>query len=992
MRHSLLLLCALYTPTGGVVLWPVTGKGNVTQALNSIDRGSWNKSAPFSNDTGSGILAVSSPALNATGQSLLNNSKSSLEEALWPPLETYNNFPDQCLLWDDQCTGNRTEALDLFFNNSGALYNVVYGAHCIWSREFECAPWLPSPEVLPKFLDWLRQPECVQSFYEYHTQNANQPAWTWSGRIFDGWSTYAIDWDTIATTTSSVGCCNQCTILGGDVDVYYWPVPGANSDCVSTIGSNFNNPVTELMVTDDRGYPYWKAQTDPWGQYGSQYVDSITVPPQQALAAGAPNPLSGPTNILLAREHWQNNITVAGNVSSSQAIATIGDFRCTSPSVCVGFSNIYAADACGALSTDGELVPYTIVAFPPRELSTIEIPAWIRASIPPKAAIRSFNFADLPCPPQSVMYAVEYKPSPGEPYRPVLSAPSRLSSLLPEWSKSGCVISAALFNGVDPPRALKAAEILTPRVTQVLPTASVAAVAAPASGLRVNEPSKTPKPSIVGDKEVSIPSDPDTSESGSEVSNPSSSDPKQTDPKKADPKAVEFKNSDIDAPKSNDADPQNTRLSISKPENTPADASNPKPPNTENLDPKHANSPPSDSQKIDSGSVNDQNESEEAQGSSAEVSKSDDTKASSSSPDGSQRIVPGTPPNVAESSNGNSENAALSDYTSSVSDSNGNDDSGRDSQGEEVADPDTKNLDSFEGESKQAASNRNNAALSQSNNSPAADPEANSDDDAGAQATGDGLDLFDVLPTKLFNVNEALSPSAKSGSGQYSTQNDPQRDPSSQPENNMETSPAGENLDDDDGTARNALSFQYSAYALPTAGSDAMAGPPKNTTPADDTTFSPQNSPNDLPVVDPDAMKDPPSKTALADDSVSSPQNSANDLPTTGSAAVGDPSSKTASTNDSASAIAAAGISKKSGSALPSASVAASVLGVGSDGTSDSKSQGNDVDAAVSSKAKSSGSSLLASRRNTESHVLISAQGLVYGFGIYVLPWLLILL
>ena len=91
MRHSLLLLCALYTPTGGVVLWPVTGKGNVTQALNSIDRGSWNKSAPFSNDTGSGILAVSSPALNATGQSLLNNSKSSLEEALWPPLETYNN-------------------------------------------------------------------------------------------------------------------------------------------------------------------------------------------------------------------------------------------------------------------------------------------------------------------------------------------------------------------------------------------------------------------------------------------------------------------------------------------------------------------------------------------------------------------------------------------------------------------------------------------------------------------------------------------------------------------------------------------------------------------------------------------------------------------------------------------------------------------------------------------------------------------------------------
>ena len=75
----------------------------------------------------------------------------------------------------------------------------------------------------------------------------------------------------------------------------------------------------------------------------------------------------------------------------------------TSPSACVGFSNIYAADGCGVLSTDGQLISSTIIAFAPGELSTIEIPAWIRSSVPPKAAIRSFNFADLPCPPQSVM-------------------------------------------------------------------------------------------------------------------------------------------------------------------------------------------------------------------------------------------------------------------------------------------------------------------------------------------------------------------------------------------------------------------------------------------------------------------------------------------------------------------------------------------------------------------------------------------------------------
>lgn len=231
------------------------------------------------------------------------------------------------MLWDDQCTGNRTEALDLFFNNSGSLYNEVYGAHCIWSREIECAPWLASPAVLPKLLDWLRQPECVQSFYKYHTQHADQPPWTWSGRMFDGWSTHTIDWKTIATTTSTVGCCGQCSIFGGNVDVYYWPVPGENNGCVSTIGSSFNNPIIELMVTDDRGYPYWKIQTNPWGQNDSlTVVDSNTIPQPQALDNGGVNPLSVAPSIQ-ARDYVQKNITLAGNVSISEAIATIGNFR-----------------------------------------------------------------------------------------------------------------------------------------------------------------------------------------------------------------------------------------------------------------------------------------------------------------------------------------------------------------------------------------------------------------------------------------------------------------------------------------------------------------------------------------------------------------------------------------------------------------------------------------------------------------------------------------
>ena len=235
-------------------------------------------------------------------------------------------------MWDDQCTGSRTEALDLFFNNSGSLYNEVYGSHCIWSREIQCAPWLASPAVLPKLLEWLRQPECVESFYDYHTQNADQPPWTWSARMFDGWSTHTIDWNTIATTTSNIGCCGQCNVFGGNVDVYYWPVPEENNDCVSTIGTSFNNPDSELMVTDDRGFPYWKIQTNPWGQNDTQTVDPNTIPQPQALDNGGVNPLSVATYIqagdyLRAREYLQKNITLAANVSNAEAIATIGNFR-----------------------------------------------------------------------------------------------------------------------------------------------------------------------------------------------------------------------------------------------------------------------------------------------------------------------------------------------------------------------------------------------------------------------------------------------------------------------------------------------------------------------------------------------------------------------------------------------------------------------------------------------------------------------------------------
>ena len=104
MLHSLLLLCTLYAPTASVVLWPATGKGGVGQALNPNDRGPWNKSSPLPNDPGPSPWVVSGPSLNTSAQNQLNSPNSSLEQALWPSLDTYNNVSEVSTFRMKSCT------------------------------------------------------------------------------------------------------------------------------------------------------------------------------------------------------------------------------------------------------------------------------------------------------------------------------------------------------------------------------------------------------------------------------------------------------------------------------------------------------------------------------------------------------------------------------------------------------------------------------------------------------------------------------------------------------------------------------------------------------------------------------------------------------------------------------------------------------------------------------------------------------------------------
>ncbi|KAL6720098.1 hypothetical protein ACLMJK_002019 [Lecanora helva] len=157
-----------------------------------------------------------------------------------------------------------------------------------------------------------------------------------------------------------------------------------------------------------------------------------------------------------------------------------------------------------------------MLAFRPGELKTIERPAW------------PFDVADLPCPPERVMSAVQYKPAEGHPYRPILYPPSKLKSLKPGWA--GCIRRASMFDGIDPPRALTAAQALVPQGQTLASPPSITGALqevtqAPTPGQAIpdSQPTQTPvplAPYIVAPFQTNDPDTPDHDDSNTEPDQP----------------------------------------------------------------------------------------------------------------------------------------------------------------------------------------------------------------------------------------------------------------------------------------------------------------------------------------------------------------------------------------------------------------------------------------------------------------------------------------
>ena len=167
-------------------------------------------------------------------------------------------FTDQCLLWDASCSGNRTSAIDEFFNST---QNFLQDNSCFSEFSSGVEPGKPDisipvadpesgivdinlvipsdcknfnpPKRISEWQDikkWMRSSGCVSAQREWEIMGGKGPA--------------------SIPSEVTPSCCGLCVVGVDTVDLYYWPEPEMNQSCLNIVGTNVN-PFTYGATTGD---------------------------------------------------------------------------------------------------------------------------------------------------------------------------------------------------------------------------------------------------------------------------------------------------------------------------------------------------------------------------------------------------------------------------------------------------------------------------------------------------------------------------------------------------------------------------------------------------------------------------------------------------------------------------------------------------------------------------------------------------------------------
>lgn len=205
-------------------------------------------------------------------------------------------FSDECVLWDDACSGNRTAALEKFFDTAfvGRKYSnaPLYGNGCFlqeYVKQSDCNTFNP-PERLSEFQtmkDWMRSSQCVSAADEWIAMTG----YSW-GYFFAGSNIRKANYIDLFGNSSYTlpSCCGGCLVYAENVDLYYWPEPDSDQSCLSIVGDSVR--LLDYGATTEGSTTYWACNWTQSSQTGIFTTAQITTVGSLAVKFSSYNPWS----------------------------------------------------------------------------------------------------------------------------------------------------------------------------------------------------------------------------------------------------------------------------------------------------------------------------------------------------------------------------------------------------------------------------------------------------------------------------------------------------------------------------------------------------------------------------------------------------------------------------------------------------------------------------------------------------------------------------
>ena len=195
------------------------------------------------------------------------------------------SIDDPCLLWDPSCSGNRTLAIDTFFDPT--FQRDLLGNKCFvqagsinLANTSNCDKYNPSSRIseFQEMKSWMRSKQCALAGTDWTTSHE-------SGYGLDPSSQEAIAMDPNEyhiVKGANPSCCGACETNVENVDVYYWPEHDVNTSCLSIIGDSvkpIDSGATRTVWsvgTDATTETYWGCKPKPSTYYNALLSESVT--------------------------------------------------------------------------------------------------------------------------------------------------------------------------------------------------------------------------------------------------------------------------------------------------------------------------------------------------------------------------------------------------------------------------------------------------------------------------------------------------------------------------------------------------------------------------------------------------------------------------------------------------------------------------------------------------------------------------------------------